>query len=389
MNRPTESPVSNRSSGRSTTSLAPSKAPWTSSRSVAAVLTACVGLGVGHAQASPGLDIRGPGAGTFVFGLGVGPSVDPMTQSGQWFRTSSGLEISNSHEFYDNSSASPGGSGIAAQNHLAIKGVFGGYQTSGTNVTGYRLDVSITNTTSSSEGSHDWTSSRNNNQDRFMSQPQSYMGNMRDVRFTAHWADDGDPATNSTSGANTYATSFDSLAWSAGACDGGPAGTGPGDGDDGHHSTGDLHYADAGGSPQSGGAGSDEWSGSSGVDRGPTPVRSWGGYEVPTWNFGDIDIGQTTTRSIEFLFYRPVALTDLPTADSLFGEDLLMARSSDLRIGRYVQSDPLAAGTRDPFTTDYGWLTSNSSVFFSVPTPGAATLLCLGALVASRRRRLT
>lgn len=324
--------------------------------SAAALLAALSGTSV---QASPGLDIRSVGAGPVTPGNApAGPAIDPTTQNGQWFLNNNGLEDFRTHEFHDNIAGSGGGN----PDHLAIRGSFAGYTGGGGFVTGYQLSVSITNNTPNVNGP--WASQPNLHGESRLVPSSTYSGTMYGVRFSSHWADDGNPnnftnvfpsiGSNITAGAaaspgtsNTIAMNYDSLAW----------------------------YCYTNG--QAGAVG--------------------GQYQVPTWDFGDIAVNQTVTRLLTFHFYNAVAATAVPPVSSFAGQDLLIARTNDLRIGSYFQDDPAMNGVFDRFfpyppgslnpaslTAQY----ANSSVFFStVPAPGTAAAIGLAGLAVSRRRR--
>lgn len=323
----------------------------------------------GIAQASPAFDVRSTsGGGPILPGSApAGPALDPTTANGQWFLMNNGLEDSRTHEFHDNISTFNGqnwGGGPVSgpgSDHLAVSGTFAGYTTAAGLVTGYQMQVRITNNTPAVNG---FAANQPNShgEDRLVPWP-TYTGTMYDVRFSAHWADDGNPlnyllggpnqasdnpppfAPVSPGTSNTYATGYDALAW--------------------------YSFTTA------------------------TPGNPPGDYQVPTWDFGTIPVGGTATRLLTFSFYDAMNPALLPPPSSWAGLDLTVARSDDIKIGTYFQSDPVVqnftdryfpypGGSYNPLTSVY----SNSSVFFSaVPAPGAVTLLGLGGLLAGRRRR--
>lgn len=322
--------------------------------SMAAVV---VGL-AGSVHASPGLDIRSIGAGPIGPGIGpAGPAADPTTQQGQWFLMNNGVADARSHEFYDNIDGNGGG----APNHLAINGSFLGYISGTGGVTAYQMNVSITNNTPLSFGPIA-TLANTHGESRVGNSPR-YVGDMLNVRFTAHWADDG------------VAGNFQQGVANIGSSDPGPAFTSPGTSNTfaiGHDGLAWYSYTQ------------------------PLPGTIIGGsYQVPTWDFGNIAVGQTVTRTLTFRFYQPVAAANLPPASQLLGQDLLINRTTDVKIGTYFQDDPVVRGIFDqqlPYppgsmnsaTGAYG----NCSVFFdAVPSPGSAGLAAIGALLAGGRRR--
>lgn len=312
----------------------------------------------GAASASPGLDVRSVGTGPILPGNApAGPSIDSTTQNGQWFLDNAGLEDFRTHEFHDNIDGFGGG----PINHLAIDGRILNYtfNTSG-QISGYAMNVRITNNTNAVNGQ--WAGGPNMHGEDRLVPWQNNVGTMYGVRFSAHWADDGVatnfvpsnanlPSTNPPSSApvspgtsNTFAKGYDALAW----------------------------YSYTAG--QAGTVG--------------------GSYQVPTWDFGDIPLGGTASRVIQFSFYDPLNPTQVPPLTSLQGHDLLIARSNDIKIASYFQDDPVLntifdsltpypAGGVNPVGSNFG----NSSVFYSLPTPGAATLLTMGGVLAIRRRR--
>lgn len=320
--------------------------------SPALVLALC-----GTSLASPGLDVRSVGTGPIVPGGALaGPPIDPSTQNGQWFLLNSGLEDYSTHEFHDNIDGFGGG----PINQLAIEGVFAGY-TPGPNglIGGYNMSVSITNNTPNVNGP--WANGANMHGEDRLAPVQPYVGTLYNVRFSAHWADDGNPGNFVVGGANlpsstpttgsaspgtsnTIGLNYDSLAWYS-------------------------YTAQNPGGPQ-------------------------GSYQVPTWDFGNIPVGQTVTRLLSFHFYDALNPTQVVPPSTFLNQDLLIARTNDIKIASYFQDDPVLNGIFDrpiayppasfsPLTSGYG----NSSVFFSIPTPGTAMLTLMCGLASLRRRR--
>ena len=326
----------------------------------------------GTAFASPAFDIRTiANGGPITPGFApAGPPSDPAANNGQWFLMNNGLEDYRTHEFHDNISTFNGQNwgggpvGGFGSDHLAVQGTFAGYTTNTSGfVTGYNLQVRITNNTPNVNGQ---AASMPNmhGEDRLTPWP-TYAGTMYDVRFTAHWADDGNPFNFIQGGANTpsdnpptsfpvsagtsntYATGYDAVAW---------------------------YSYDS-----------------------PPPGAAPGSYQVPTWDFGTIAVGATATRLLNFAFYEPMNPALLPAPGVFLGHDLCTARSDDVKIGTYFQSDPIVnnftdryfpypGGSFNPLTSPF----SNSSVFFSdvpVPAPGALAVLGLAGIAGSRRRR--
>lgn len=313
----------------------------------------------GIALASPGLDVRSVGTGPILPGNApAGPPIDSTTQNGQWFLMNNGLEDFRTHEFHDNIDGFGGG----PINHLAIDGRILNYTTNTAGaVTGYIMNVRITNNTNVVNGQ--WAGGPNMHGEDRLVPWQNHVGTMHNVRFSSHWADDGNPfnftpssanvpSTNQPSStpvspgtSNTYATNYDALAW--------------------------YSYT----SGQAGTVG--------------------GSYQVPTWDFGDIPVGATASRIINFSFYDALNPASVPPLAALQGHDLLIARSNDIKIASYFQDDPVInlisdglipypPGGINPVGSNYG----NSSVFYDlIPSPGTLALAAMGGVLASRRRR--
>lgn len=104
-----------------------------------------------------------------------------------------------------------------------------------------------------------------------------------------------------------------------------------------------------------------------------------GGYYVPTWDFGNICVGQSVTRTLTFT----VSGAGLATGDARFytliesdqyGFDLFSNRTTSLKISNWLDSLLLDDGTPYPINPSFS---SDVSVFHNVPEPGS--LLALGA----------
>ncbi|MDX2147025.1 MAG: hypothetical protein SFZ23_05835 [Planctomycetota bacterium] len=282
-----------------------------------------------------------------------GPAIDPTSSQGQWFLNNNGLEEVRPNEFHDNIAGNGGG----PNNSRAILGQLVSFATipGTTLLTGYQIRASITNNTPNSSGA--WERMRNRHQES-VQQDQRYIGDMFDVKLTTHFADDGIlgnftpgladipssiPAPGGSGDANVYAVNHDQLAW----------------------------YSFA-----------------------PNPAGG-GSYQVPTWDFGTILVGQTVSRLLDFHTHAPIALSaaDLANLNQLVasGTDLFINRTRDLKIGQYVQDDPVLLNITDTgiaypnggLQNPYG----NVSVFHNIPAPGALVLGGVGSLLAARRRR--
>lgn len=112
---------------------------------------------------------------------------------------------------------------------------------------------------------------------------------------------------------------------------------------------------------------------------------STGAYQVPTWDFGNILLGQSVTRVLDFGLYNAV---DVSFFDTLYDWqnpsniiDVFTSKTSNLKMGSYFS--PLAA--------DNGNYTQQSDVaVFFTPEPGMLALLAPALLGfgLSRRRRV-
>ncbi len=309
----------------------------------------------GLAHAAPSWDIRKP---PVVGPPNTGPVIDAPASQGQWFRPrlpTGGLgepEV-RSHEFYDNVRQGVTGAafGGGTASSAAIEGLFAGYTTApGGLATGYSIRATIRNDTGSELGVPEFGT--NSHEEFRQGTSPEYVGTLFAAKLTTHWADDGvlgnftlaSPANFASPNAaqqgapgesGTFAVGYDQLAW----------------------------YS----------------------------FTQTGAYQVPTWDFGDIPVGGSVTRTLTFSFYDVVPLTALPQIPT--GQDLFINRTTDLKIGKYFVADPVRSAIFDtgaPYPSgdiSPGSLLGNVSVFHNVPAPGAAALLALGGLVGLRRRR--
>lgn len=114
-----------------------------------------------------------------------------------------------------------------------------------------------------------------------------------------------------------------------------------------------------------------------------------GGYFVPSWDFGDIDPGQSASRQMDFVIDDPAGLDpNDPRYDVILGTgDILMNQSTSLKISDWIS--PLAAdmGVPYPYPPNPPNLSSDVSVFHNVPEPATLALLTLGGLALLSRRR--
>lgn len=111
-----------------------------------------------------------------------------------------------------------------------------------------------------------------------------------------------------------------------------------------------------------------------------------GDYLVPTWDFGNIPVGQTVTRLLSFdirdALGNPVGLPNTdPRWESIYESeldkvDLLLNRTTSLKISDWLDTLAVDTGLPYPVSPD---TSSDVSVFF-VPEPSTVILLLAGAL---------
>jgi hypothetical protein len=301
------------------------------------------------AAASPFLDITSPP----VFNGGnTGPANDPSASQGQWFQDVAGFNgnepipgttvTNRTQEFYDNQTGNGGGSastnaitGIILANSLTYDG-------NGL-VTGFTIHATITNDLLSTQGS--WLDGANSHSETLST--LSSVKDLYNVKLTTEFADDGKQGNFPTSGApyfgpqsNIFAKNYDELAW----------------------------YSNT----------------------------ATGAYQVPTYDFGTILLGQSVSRDLQFGLYNPVAQA---TIQFLIGPDIFMNRTTDLKLGDYFENGPGnvdAAGVRyQGLAVDDGSAypntlnrSGNVSVFVT-PEPTSLALMVAGlaGLAATGRRK--
>jgi hypothetical protein len=297
-----------------------------------------VGLGLVFAQvayAAPGLDITN---GPVVNSGDTGPNVpavqgnpgvqDPSAASGQWFQnTSNGLYSSRPYQFYDNATGS--GGGTAGTN--AIRGYISSFSYNiGGQVTGFQITASVTN---DMQGLTGWADGTNAHGETLSTTQQLPQMTMHHTVLSTLFADDGTQGNFPVGGANIgpesniYAIGYDSAAW--------------------------YSYTNT------------------------------GAFWVPTWNFGNIGIGQTATRVLDFGLYSAVdAAFFVGLYDPGVPIDVFTSQSNNLKLGNYFS--PLAADTGAALQT------SDVAVFFTTPEPASLALLGLAGLagITARRRQV-
>ena len=117
-----------------------------------------------------------------------------------------------------------------------------------------------------------------------------------------------------------------------------------------------------------------------------------GGYYVPTWDFGDIPIGGSATRTLSFT----VGGGGLAVGDERFysvyesdayGYDLFANRTTSLKISNWLDNLVLDDGTAYPANP---LISSDVGVFHGVPEPGSLVTLGVGLITMAglwRKRR--
>lgn len=130
------------------------------------------------------------------------------------------------------------------------------------------------------------------------------------------------------------------------------------------------------------------------------PLYPYGGYYVPTWDFGDIPPGGQSSRRMEF------KVSPVITPDSWYyqalqelqetQQDVLLNRTTSLKISNWVDTLGIDDGTPYPgFIVNPDIpppaLSSDVSVFCNVPEPSTLVMLAgiaaMGLLGVIRRRR--
>lgn len=305
------------------------------------------------ALAAPSLPITNP---PVMPGPPAGPPTDPVAMQGQWFRSlGSGAVTNRTHEFYDNVREYQGlfwGGGVSGS--AAIYGVVNSvqYNPLNSNIMAFTILATITNDT---PGMGPWRDGANSHGEA-LSTPNQYAGPLLQTKLTAEFACDPNKLPPSPltppywdQNPRIFAAGHDQLAW----------------------------YC---------------WS--SGVQGQP------GDYYVPTWDFGDIQPGQSVTRQLSFTVdgaglppsvvgsgdYRYAAIQG-----SYVGQmDIFFNRTTDLKIADWMETLLIDGGT--PYADVPGtplppeWWnvetrSGNVSVFHNVvPEPGSL-VLCLGGAV--------
>lgn len=257
-------------------------------------------------------------SGTFAL---TGPPADAASTNGQWFQNISDSQQEYcTHEFYDNVTGSGGGN----MSNIAISGrvsrVVGG--NGGTPITEFDITATIFNDTA--KDTLNWSASSNSHDEvRSVNMEDLYFGMLRDTKMTAEFAvsEHGTlpsiwtPPYIESDGEDIVSTNEDQLAWY-------------------------CWNPDEQGAP--GGAGD---------------------FRVPTWNFGDIPQGGSSTRVMKFVIFNGISLGDTRYAvimDSYNnGTDVLVGRTTSLKVSTWI--DTLASDAGIPYPHEGGGIPARSS----------------------------
>jgi len=300
----------------------------------------------GSVLAAPSLRITKPPVGPVP--SWTGPQIDPDAIAGQWFKHINpetgdiGREENRTHEFYDNVPGFGGGH----MGHLAIQGYATNLQMFGTMLYSFDIVATITNDCPALSPWEDGSNSHG----EFLSTPDQYEGTLFDTKMTAEFAidqmvfdawpgkDNGSTGPYNLDG-NIFAENHDELGW----------------------------YCWTPGNPDG-------------------EKQPFGDYLVPTWDFGDIPLGASATRTMSFtcqLEYGGDPRFDA-ILESEAGADILLNRTTSLKISNWIEG--LAVDTGIPYPVPPG-LSSDVSVFHNIPEPATMVLLALGGLGLIRRKR--
>ncbi len=275
--------------------------------------------------AAPALPItKPPVTGSYL----TGPDVDPSSAKGQWFLNLNGqVQEYRTHEFYDNIGTD--GGGIMGYNAISGSVTKVDIDTMGSGgITNFEITASIFNDTGSESGQ--WLSGTNSHMETLTGE-NNYVGTMKDVKLTADFAIIGDPSAPALP--NWIPPYYDST-------------------------NGYIMSANE-----------DQWAWycwNKDEDQAPGSTQT-GDYYVPTWDFGDIQPGQSKTRVLKFKVPAPGIVNTDPRygviMDSYnFGEEILLNRTTSLKISTWI--DTLATDTGQPYPLPDPKRSSDVSVFF-------------------------
>jgi len=254
----------------------------------------------------------------------TGPFVDPWSASGQWFLDKDGVEDYRTHEFYDNvhDDAYWEGGGWASWSAIYGKVTSITYDALAINIVAFDIEATITNDTPALSNWEDGTNSHGEG----LSTPNQYRGTLYDTKLTGEFAI-ADMSTLPASFIGPYrntdpyiiAENEDQLAW----------------------------YCYSPNNPD--------------ADQVP-----WGGYYVPTWDFGGIPEGASGTRILRFSV-SGAGLAPLDPRHGVIvesketGADVLLNRTMSLKISTWI--DDLSFDDGTPYPGPLSLRSSDVSVF--------------------------
>jgi GEVED domain len=237
----------------------------------------------------------------------TGPALDPTAAQGQWFKdSSSGEETCRTNEFYDNFHAE-WASVNAISGHVSSITYSAG---PGTPITAFSIEATIINDTAVEH--QEWLYGDNSHGETNFFTDTPYTGTLVDTKLTAEFA-------------VTDLMNLPAL-WIPPYNDYPP-------------------YIEADNEDQAG------WYCWNPEDPDMDHVQK-GGYFVPTWDFGDILVGQSATRQLDFV----IALPGLDPTDTRYAaivtseegqQDVLLNRTTSLKISTWI--DELALDTGLPY----------------------------------------
>ncbi|VGO11802.1 hypothetical protein PDESU_00349 [Pontiella desulfatans] len=270
-----------------------------------ALLIAALSIAAVSLQAAPSLPITKPPVQST--GILTGPMQDPAATNGQWFLDlATGDEEYRPYEFHDNLLEYGGGNaetyaieGIVPPGGIQYAtGASGGY---GDPIIGFKIDACIYNDTLSTFGDASASDNSHGESRQPMAEDEFYAGTLVDTKLTADFAiADTGLLPNAFTGPYNQppypswiiADNEDELAW----------------------------YC---------------WS-----PADPPANQEVGNYYVPTWDFGDIPVYNSTCRTLDFTVDPPMDPTD-PRYDLLYasqsdGIDLFANRTTSLKISTWI-----------------------------------------------------
>jgi hypothetical protein len=301
-----------------------------------ALCIAAVGAS-GSAFAAVSLDItKGPVTG----GVNTGPIIDPHATRGQWFEDRlTQAESYRPYEFYDNIPGSGGGS--AGSNAITGVVITSSLVYSGNNITSFSILATITNDLGTQTGP--WADG-GNSLGESLSTTNHVVGNMWNTMLVTEFA--------------LGSISLQPSSWSA-------------------PYTSKVPFIIAGNHDEL------AWYGFN---------NNQGDYYVPAWDFGNIALGATVAKELQFTVegagLEPTDPRHIAIEASSLGQlDLFSNRSNSLKISDWM--DTLALDQGAAFDDAHMAFGSNVSVFSEIPEPGTTVplglLLGMAALRRSRR----